>query len=204
MPQSGPRFTFAACLAGGTVFGMAQHLESLTKRHQAAALASAVGVSAAAAALLPTGGTMAVVAAAVLLCGRRPASGDPPDHALRRHLAICRRREERAFVLVAGVAGRRQAMTADLRISDSAVAESSRRGSTLVAVVDAHELAQARITERLRARHGEALHIGWAAFPDDGMTLDMLVAVAGSRADGIAAAEPPALVESGPAAGERP
>lgn len=203
MPQSGPRFTFAARLAGGTVCGMAQHLASLTSRHQAAALASAVGVSAAAAALLPTGGTMAVVAAAVLLCGRVPASGDPPDHALRRHLAICRRRQERALVLLASGAGRRQAMTADLRISDSAVAESGRHGSTLVAVVDANELAQARITERLRARHGDALRIGWAAFPDDGMTLDTLVDVAASRAAGIAPAEPPALVASRPVAGDQ-
>jgi hypothetical protein len=151
-------------------------------RHRAAALIGAVVVSAAAAAFLPPAGAAAVVAVAVLLCGRPVAAGDPRDHALRRHLAICRRREERALVLVASASGRRGSMTTDLRISDSTVAASRRRDSTLVAVLDGRELSRERITERLRETHGQELKVGWATFPDDGLTLDALVEIASARA----------------------
>ncbi|MEA2127239.1 MAG: hypothetical protein QOJ85_130 [Solirubrobacteraceae bacterium] len=158
-------------------------LQPLWSRRRAAALIGAAGVSAAAAAFLPPVGAAAVVAVAVLCCGLAVgAPPDPRDHALRRHLAICRRREERAFVLVASAAGRRHAMTADLRISDSSVAASQRGDSTLVAVVDAREHARERITERLRTAHGHELRVGWATFPDDGLTLDALVDLASARA----------------------
>jgi hypothetical protein len=73
-------------------------------------------------------------------------------------------------------------MTADLRISDSSVAASRRGNSTLVAVVDAREHARERITERLRSAHGQELRVGWATFPDDGLTLDALVDLASARA----------------------
>jgi hypothetical protein len=158
-------------------------LQPLWSRRRAAALIGAAGVSAAAAAFLPPVAAAAVVVAAVL-CSSWPVAAppDPRDHALRRHLAICRRREERAYVLVASAAGRRRAMTADLRISDSAVATSQRADSTLVAVVDAREHARERITDRLRAAHGQGLRVGWATFPDDGLTLDALVDLASARA----------------------
>jgi hypothetical protein len=165
---------------------MFDSLQPLSTRRHSATLAAAVGVSAAAAAVLPpvavAGVVAVVVAGAVLLSGRPVAPADPRDHALRRHLAICRRREERAFVLVASAPGRRRAMTAELRISDSAVAASRRGASTLAAVVDGQELSRERITERLRALHGDELRVGWAAFPDDGLTLDALVEVASARA----------------------
>jgi hypothetical protein len=156
-------------------------LQPVWSRRRAAALIGAAGVSAAAAAFLPPVAAAAVVAIVVLYCGRPAAQSDPRDHALRRHLAICRRREERAFVLVASAAGRRHAMTADLRISDSSVAVSQRGDSTLVAVVDAREHSRERVTERLRAAHGEGLRVGWATFPDDGLTLDALVELATAR-----------------------
>ena len=163
---------------------MFDSLQPLTMtRHRAAALIGAVVVSAAAAAFLPPAGAAAVVAVAVLLlCGRPVAAGDPRDHALRRHLAICRRREERALVLVASASGRRGSMTTDLRISDSTVAVSRRGDSTLVAVLDGRELSRERITERLREAHGQELKVGWATFPDDGLTLDALVEIASARA----------------------
>jgi hypothetical protein len=176
-------FTFVVRPRAATVWWMYAWLQPLWSRRRAAALIGAAGVSAAAAAFLPPVAAAAVVAVAVL-CSALPvaASPEPRDHALRRHLAICRRREERAFVLVASAAGRRRAMTADLRISDSAVAAARRGDSTLVAVVDAREHARERITERLRAVHGQGLRIGWATFPDDGLTLDALVELASARA----------------------
>jgi hypothetical protein len=147
-----------------------------------ALLAAAAGISAAAAVFLPPLAAAAVVAVAVFVCGRPAAPTEPGDHALRRHLAICRRREDRAYVLVAGAPGRGRAMTSELRISDSAIVASHRGDAMLVAVVDAQELSRERITARLRATHGEDLKVGWATFPDDGLTLDTLVDLAAGRA----------------------
>jgi hypothetical protein len=175
---------------------MFEALQPRPLRHRAAMLAGAAAVSAAAAATLPPAAAAVVAGVAVLLCGRPVAPADPRDHPLRRHLAICRRREERAFVLVASAPGRR-AMTGELRISDSAVAASYRGDATLVAVVDGEELARDRITERLRAAHGQELTIGWAAFPDDGLTLDALVDAASARAGETRAGRPAARRSAG-------
>ena len=161
---------------------MLDSLQPLSLRRRAAALIGAVIVSAAAAAFLPPAGAAAVVAVAVLLSGWPAWPAGPRDHALRRHLAICRRREERAVVLVARAPGRRRALSSELRISDSAVVASHRSDTTLVAVVDGQELSRERVAERLRATHGRELLVGWAMFPDDGLTLDALVEIASTRA----------------------
>jgi hypothetical protein len=200
VPQRSFRFTFVTRPSGGTVWLMFDSLQPLMMmRHRTAALIAAVGVSAAAAAFLPPAGAAAVVAVAVLLCGRPAAPADPRDHALRRHLAICRRREERALVLVASAPGRRGSMTTELRISDSTVAVSRRGDSALVAVLDGRELSRERITERLRATHGQELKVGWATFPDDGLTLDALVEIASARAGRMpgAGAQPAARRSAG-------
>lgn len=161
---------------------MLDSLQPLSLRRRAAALIGAVVASAAAAAFLPPLAAAAVVAVAVLLSGWPAWPAGPRDHALRRHLAICRRREERAVVLVARAPGRRRALSGELRISDSAVVASHRSDTTLVIVVDGQELSRERIAERLRATHGRELLIGWAMFPDDGLTLDALVDLASARA----------------------
>jgi hypothetical protein len=161
---------------------MFDSLQPLSLRRRAAALIGAVVVSAAAAALLPPLAAAAVVAVAVVLSGWPAWPAGPRDHALRRHLAICRRREERAVVLVARAPGRRRALSGELRISDSAIVASHRSDTTLVVVVDGQELSRERIAERLRATHGSELLIGWATFPDDGLTLDALVDLASARA----------------------
>lgn len=156
-------------------------------RQRVAALFTAAGVTAGAAAVLPPVGAGAIAAVAVtLLFGREAAPSKPRDHGLRRHLAICRRREERALVLVAATPGRHRPLAEELRISDSAISESRRGGSTLVAVIDWEEQSRERISQRLLDRHGPRLDAGWAAFPDDGMTLDALVEVAASRLQPIA------------------
>jgi hypothetical protein len=151
----------------------------------AVAAAGAACAAALAAALLAPAAAALVAAAAVtvaLVPVLRRSAAAPGDQALRRHLAICRRREEGALVLVACVPGRRGAMASDLRISDTALVEIRREGSLLVAVVDGQELSRERIAERLRAKHGDALTVGSATFPDDGLTLDGLVEIASARA----------------------
>lgn len=159
-------------------------------RQRVAALTTAAGVSAGAAAVLPPAGAGVITAVAVtLLFGREFAPSRPRDHALRRHLAICRRREERALVLVASTPGRHRSLDEELRISDSAISGSRRGGSTLVAVIDWQEQSRERISQRLLDHHGPRLDAGWAAFPEDGMTLDALVEVASSRLQPLASPE---------------
>jgi hypothetical protein len=145
------------------------------------ALAAAAGVLAAGVTVLPPAVAAAIAVVACLLHARRAAPAKPLDHALRRHLAICRRREERAYVLVATAPGRPRSMTELLRISDSAVGERRPGGSVVVAVIDAHEFSRERVTQRLLEKHGTQLRVGWSAFPDEGVTLDALVDVARSR-----------------------
>jgi hypothetical protein len=164
---------------------MLDSLQPLSLRRRAAALIGAMVVSAFAAASLPPAAAAAVVAVAVLLSGWPAWPAGPRDHALRRHLAICRRREERAVVLVARAPGRRRALTGELRISDSAIVASRRTDTTLVVVIDGQELSRERIAERLRATHGRELLIGSAIFPDDGLTLDALVDLASARAGAV-------------------
>ena len=165
---------------------MFDSLQPLSPGRRAAALIGAVIVSAAAAAFLPPVAAAAVVAVAVGLSGWPAWPAGPRDHALRRHLAIGRRREERAVVLVARAPGRGRALTGELRISDSAVIASHRRDTTLVVVLDGQELSRERVAERLRATHGRELLVGWATFPDDGLTLDALVDLASARAGAAA------------------
>jgi hypothetical protein len=178
---------------------MSDSLQRPTTRHQVrgAALAAAAGVVAAGVTVLPPAVAAAIAVAAGLLYARRAAPAKPLDHALRRHLAICRRREEGAFVLVATAPARPRSMTELLRISDSAVAERRPGGSVLVAVIDAHELSRERVTQRLLEQHGAQLKVGWAKFPEEGMTLDALVNVARARA------HPPSSAERRVGAAER-
>jgi hypothetical protein len=165
------------------------HLPTTTHQGRAVALAAAAGAVAAGVTFLPPAVAAALAVAAGLLYGRRAAPTKPLDHALRRHLAICRRREEGAFVLVATAPARPRTMTERLRISDSAIAERRPGGSVLVAVIDAHELSRERVTQRLLEQHGAQLKVGWATFPEEGMTLDALVNVARARAHAPSSAE---------------
>jgi hypothetical protein len=172
---------------------------------QIAFAAAAVSAAAVAAAALPPLAAAAVAAAAVFPAVRRAwlrpgESAELGDIALRRHLAICRRREERAAVVVASIQGRHAEIARDLRISDSAVVRTAPLGALLVAVVDGQELALARIEARLREQHPGPLAIGSAMFPDDGLTLDVLVAVASARAR-LPLAESAEAAEAGAAPG---
>jgi hypothetical protein len=102
---------------------------------------------------------------------------------LDRHLARCRRREEPADVLVATIPGAgertRQGLQACLRLTDSVEVRRARHGLELVAVFDGEDLDRDALERRLLvAAGGQDVRLGWARFPDDGLTLDALLEAA--------------------------
>lgn len=120
---------------------------------------------------------------------RRDAPVTDDDLHLRRHLAVCRRRDEPADALcVVGQAFEAPFLRTALRISDSSVLR--RRDDTtveLLAVVDRRRLDRGALERRLAAGARTPLHTGWARFPEDAATLDALADTARARALGIAA-----------------
>jgi hypothetical protein len=98
---------------------------------------------------------------------------------LGRHLAACRRRGSRADVLVARFPGLvvtgAARLAGALRLSDSVALRQNGPELELRAVVDRDGLDRERLEERLRLLCGPDLSCGWAAFPEDGLTLDTLL-----------------------------
>jgi hypothetical protein len=108
---------------------------------------------------------------------------------LRRHLSACRRRGDSADVLVARIPGLlappARELAGALRTADSVVV--ARQGTTVEvqAVVDSVDLERAGVEQRLRARYGPSVAFGWARFPEDGLTLDVLLEQARSGAPAL-------------------
>jgi hypothetical protein len=103
-------------------------------------------------------------------------------------LAKFRRSEKPADILVALPAGlpgarRRSARAArsTLRVSDGAAIVSSPRGYRLCAVLEPDARARSAIEHRLRSVCGDEVRVGWASFPEDGVTLESLIAAATDR-----------------------
>jgi len=104
------------------------------------------------------------------------AIGDP-----QRDIMRCRRREETASVLVARLSRDGRLAPGDLvacfRLTDSVAA--GRRGGSieLVAVFDDHRLERDGLERRLlAAARGARVELEWLRFPEDGVTLEALVA----------------------------
>jgi hypothetical protein len=101
---------------------------------------------------------------------------------LHEHLAGARRREERAHLLVLGPA---QASAKELhglfRLTDSVALRAVPGGHEVTAVVDDHSFTRDGLERRVRDTLGEVVQMGWAAFPQDGYTVDALEAVARER-----------------------
>jgi hypothetical protein len=132
----------------------------------------------------------ASIAAAPLLRDQTGRAGDVAD--LERQLARCRRRGESATVLVARVAGHHatvQHVRSLLRLSDAVLAARAVSGVDLCAVIDGVDLDREALEERLRHSLSADLLCGWAVFPDEGLTLDLLIAAA--RAHPVRAAAVP-------------
>jgi hypothetical protein len=99
---------------------------------------------------------------------------------LERHIMRCRRRQEPAAVLVLRVAsaGRMSPdrLRASFRLTDSVAITRTRYGYELVGVFDEDGLDRDALELRLRSALGGIVTcVAWARFPDDGVTLDMLV-----------------------------
>ncbi len=162
----------------------------------AAALAAGVGAAAtlagspvlvvlslaAAAVLGPAIFPWAVAAAALVYAAPRRPDVPRLDSDLQRQLMRSRRREEPAAVLVVEAdklpsAGVRE-LLATLRTTDGVEVTSRGGRSELRAVLDARDLDRTAVERRIRdAVHADAT-VGWAAFPEDGVTLETLVAAA--------------------------
>src|SRR4051794_25791549 len=96
------------------------------------------------------------------------------------HLARCRRRREAAWVLVARIDARDglscSDLAAHLRVTDSVTLRRVRHGYELEGVFDHHDLVRDGLEQRLRQVLPVAgVHFGWARFPDDGLTLAVLL-----------------------------
>jgi len=114
------------------------------------------------------------------------ATAPSPD--LEHHLMRCRRREERAVVLAARVRTFRapppEQVLASLRLTDSARVRRHGHGYELDAVFDDDGLDREALERRLRATlNGAETSLGWASFPDDGVTLVALLEAARAAAE---------------------
>jgi hypothetical protein len=107
-----------------------------------------------------------------------PVEPGQDEAALRRQLAVMRRRGHPADLLVARAADvDAEALRASLRISDFAVVTRAPRGTVdLRALVDTSTLDRGALERRLRGSLGGHWIFGWARFPDDGATHDALLA----------------------------
>lgn len=134
----------------------------------------------------------AALALAVAAGGSKPVKDKL--YPARLQLARFRRSDKPADVLVVRLprdrsipfrtAGRRSASAAAavLRVTDGVATVPSLRGLGLCAVLEADARARAAIEQRLSNACGNDVRVGWASCPDDGVSLESLVAVAVDRA----------------------
>lgn len=115
---------------------------------------------------------------AIAVSGRAGAPPARPSD-LQRHLSRCRRRSERAHVLVLRWSARDETDPAEalaaFRMTDSVTVLRRAGDWELHAVLDDHELVRVGVERRIREVILVEPRFGWAVFPDDGVTLDDLV-----------------------------
>lgn len=101
---------------------------------------------------------------------------------LERHLSWSRRRAERATVLVARLGSAEVedpvALVESFRITDSVSLRRTPRGYDLHAVLDEKDLDREAVERRIADLTASPLRCGWATFPEDGVTLDVLLELA--------------------------
>jgi hypothetical protein len=161
------------------------------------AMTAAAALPVAALGDLPTAGW---IGSALLLAGAYELSKPSAAAAARRalaelevHIARCRRRGEPGHVLVIGDLDI-DAQPLDLfRLTDSVAIWVSANGPELRAVIDDDSFDRVALEQRIRDRLGAAAEVGWAKFPDDGVTLEVLLQHARDAARGIAPVPMPAL-----------
>jgi hypothetical protein len=122
---------------------------------------------------------IALAPALVLSAGLATRSPGTSLEDLERHLMRSRRREEEAVVLVARMYRRRgssEDLLSSFRLTDSIAVRRFHCGVELVGIFDRNRFDPAAVERRLRAMAGGAqLHVAWAVFPQDGVTLQVLL-----------------------------
>jgi hypothetical protein len=97
---------------------------------------------------------------------------------LELQLMRCRRRDERAWILVVRASGcaRVVDLLTHLRMTDAARVEVNVHGEELACVLDAAGLDRHALERRLRGGMTDAgVRFGWSHFPEDGASLDVLL-----------------------------
>lgn len=104
------------------------------------------------------------------------------SHDLQRHLDWCRRRDEKAHVLVMRFSLREVPKPVRIlnsfRTTDSIALHYSGGVCELQAVLDDVGFSRAGVQRRIVEDNEGSFRFGWAAFPDDGVTLDSLIELA--------------------------
>lgn len=121
-----------------------------------------------------------VLAGGLLLatCARSVPARIPQLEGIQRHLEWCRRRNDTAHLLWVHAPGASPGEIAAamslFRVTDNAALLHEAEGNEIVAMVDDLSFSRDGLTQRLRTHLGEGAGIGWAHFPEDGVTLDAL------------------------------
>lgn len=128
---------------------------------------------------------IALAPAPVLAAGLASRSPGTWLEELERQLMRCRRRDEEAAVLVArmyGWRGSSEGLLSSFRLTDSIGLRRFGCGVELVGVFERNRFDPSAVERRLRRMAGEAeLRLAWAKFPQDGVTLQVLLE--GARSD---------------------
>lgn len=150
-----------------------------------------------------------VVVAGVLVALAGPVGLSQPSAAslnpLQQHIARARRRAERVHVLSLTVADAAEIAGADLRnvfrLTDTVAVRSIGDRYAATAVLDDHELFRGGLERRLSELVPATTTVGWAAFPDDGFSLEALIEQAEADARPLSAmpVAAPVPLEAAPA-----
>jgi UDP-glucuronate 4-epimerase len=118
---------------------------------------------------------------------------------LQRHLMRCRRRGESAAVVTVELPGREADRVPTLldatRVTDSFAVKDSLTGVELIGLLDGEDVQPELVEQRFGTVLGAVSPtFGWARFPDDGVTLDVLIEHARESARARVGATGPRLV----------
>jgi hypothetical protein len=116
---------------------------------------------------------------AALVAMGPPSPEATPLALIQRHLEWCRRRNEPAHLLWVHAPGIERAVAAAaleaFRVTDHvALLETEEGYAEIVAMMDHTSFERSGVERRLRAQLGDGPGLGWATFPDDGVTLEAL------------------------------
>lgn len=111
---------------------------------------------------------------------------EPGDTSLLRHLERARRRGEPASLMVVRLPPASRGPLRDLqrrmRVTDSTRAVRGVAADEIHVVMDGADLEERNVEQRLGTGEIDRASVGWARFPEDGGSLDVLLATARERA----------------------